>query len=440
MRICKGLLASKIVEVGKLGVPFFILQSTDNILVNASNVDPLLSGRASNHLWSHELKLTSERNCLGHRGVQMIDETLGRPYGAFVSWVKGGHEVRIEAKRVVTDLCDLLATRTWGVEHSEDAGAVGSTEHLRAPYEGATGGGTGSLVPSQSFIDQVNKKKDGEEGLEDEKKDDEEEPSVSVLEVLDDGALTPAEMQARIEREAREEEEREALAKIEAQNAEVKKRLEGETAMLFDDEGKEIAEVTRAEKEKEKLAQVQQKIEAELKEVLESAKMDASEPLKPSDGLGDGTVGKVLSGDELLSHLQTQLDSVSRVRLSKVNVAAFEADAESKKIVKDELESVKKRVEQAEFVPAQASGVNGQELVDEILGGDYLGRGRGVPFPNPANKPVVPAMIDETDQVVSEKVKKTMEEVRSEKRGLARRAKRRCCMNNPSFASRFAHR
>ena len=59
LKLCKGLLNSKDVsgKVAKLQIPTVVLQSTDNLLVNASNVDPFLNSRAANHLWSHEIKM-----------------------------------------------------------------------------------------------------------------------------------------------------------------------------------------------------------------------------------------------------------------------------------------------------------------------------------------------------------------------------------------------
>ena len=52
IRLCKGVLASKNMsqKIKNLHIPTVVLQSTDNILVNASNVDPFLTGRAANQL------------------------------------------------------------------------------------------------------------------------------------------------------------------------------------------------------------------------------------------------------------------------------------------------------------------------------------------------------------------------------------------------------
>lgn len=102
-------------------------QSTDNVLVNAANVDPFLEGRRPRHVWSHQLRLggTSIANnggnvagnrgenvasCLGPGGELALFESLSAgAEGAFVAWVKGGHETRQECKRLVVDVLDLLA-------------------------------------------------------------------------------------------------------------------------------------------------------------------------------------------------------------------------------------------------------------------------------------------------------------------------------------------
>lgn len=123
--------------------------------MNAANVDPFLEGRRSRHLWSHQLRLrtatghTTQANsaisttteppsaggqqrgieksvvesrggrpiqtgrissCLGPEGERALFESLSAgASGAFVAWVKGGHEIRQECKRIVTDVLDLLA-------------------------------------------------------------------------------------------------------------------------------------------------------------------------------------------------------------------------------------------------------------------------------------------------------------------------------------------
>ena len=43
-----------------LQIPIILLQSTENTLVNASNVDSFLVGRNSKHLWSHMLNIPND--------------------------------------------------------------------------------------------------------------------------------------------------------------------------------------------------------------------------------------------------------------------------------------------------------------------------------------------------------------------------------------------
>lgn len=103
------------------------------MLIDAANVDPFLEGRRPRHVWSHQLRLrgttatctadtgggtngnnkNSSRSfpsCLGPSGEQALFESLSSgAEGAFVAWVKGGHEMRQECKRLVVDVLDLLA-------------------------------------------------------------------------------------------------------------------------------------------------------------------------------------------------------------------------------------------------------------------------------------------------------------------------------------------
>jgi hypothetical protein len=119
-------------------VPIVVLQSTENVLVNASNVDSFLIGRVSKHLWSHMLNTPSEalRNqaydvnaqwvgkmstsadtyskysTLGKTGLKMLFDSLRNPRGAFVMWVRSGHLIQQEYKAAVLDLVDALACPT----------------------------------------------------------------------------------------------------------------------------------------------------------------------------------------------------------------------------------------------------------------------------------------------------------------------------------------
>jgi pimeloyl-ACP methyl ester carboxylesterase len=119
-------------------VPVIVLQSTENILVNASNVDSFLIGRTSKHLWSHMLNVPSEAmksqafdvnaqwvgkmstspetyakfSTLGKQGIRMLLDALRTPRGAFVMWARAGHIIQQEYKAAVLDLIDILACPT----------------------------------------------------------------------------------------------------------------------------------------------------------------------------------------------------------------------------------------------------------------------------------------------------------------------------------------
>jgi len=122
-----------------LQIPVVMLQSTENSLINASNVDNFLIGRNSSHLWSHMLnvhnkntasqqphnagepwvgKLSSGPNdyckcsTLGKSGVRMLLDSLRDPSGAFVMWARTGHAIQQECKSAVLDFFDILACPT----------------------------------------------------------------------------------------------------------------------------------------------------------------------------------------------------------------------------------------------------------------------------------------------------------------------------------------
>ena len=119
-------------------VPVIILQSTENMLVNASNVDAFLSGRKVKHLWSHQQNvLTPEAlvtandfnatwvgklcngpidyakfSLLGRSGLRMLLDSIDNPRGAFVMWTRSGHAINQENKTALLDLMDALACPT----------------------------------------------------------------------------------------------------------------------------------------------------------------------------------------------------------------------------------------------------------------------------------------------------------------------------------------
>jgi hypothetical protein len=119
-------------------VPVIILQSTEDTLVSAANVDPFLAGRNTKHLWSHQLNIISESaqqhaadpnggwvgkratgtedysrySILGKMGLNMLIDTLKNPRGAFVMWARSGHCVAQENKAAIMDLFDVLVQPT----------------------------------------------------------------------------------------------------------------------------------------------------------------------------------------------------------------------------------------------------------------------------------------------------------------------------------------
>jgi hypothetical protein len=137
--IVRGALAHRDVSalLPALPLPLVLLQSTDDALVNASNVDAFLRGRVARHTWSHQLQLAapwqSVGGCLGADGRNALAATLSEgggssstssssssstsstsgsstKGGAFVLWAPGGHAVQQECKRAVTDLLRLMIT------------------------------------------------------------------------------------------------------------------------------------------------------------------------------------------------------------------------------------------------------------------------------------------------------------------------------------------
>ncbi|CAB1116477.1 unnamed protein product [Ectocarpus sp. CCAP 1310/34] len=160
-------------EVGALGVPIVLLQSTEDMLVNPANVDPFLRGRSStHHFWSHEFRdgrggagsdgeLTSSAaaaeaargsSVYGRKGLTDLLRALSRPRGTFVAWVRAGHEVCQEGKRAVIDLLDVLAKPTPAYTGVDEA------DVLQGEAEGAA---TLGLYPSGEWVARVNKRGGG---------------------------------------------------------------------------------------------------------------------------------------------------------------------------------------------------------------------------------------------------------------------------------------
>lgn len=98
-------------DLGLSAAAVCAMQCTEDMLVNAANVDPFLRQRSVAHLWSHMLHLHAppDGSSLGKKGYDLIFDALSKPSTALVLWVTAGHEVRQEAKRPLLDLLDVLA-------------------------------------------------------------------------------------------------------------------------------------------------------------------------------------------------------------------------------------------------------------------------------------------------------------------------------------------
>lgn len=73
IKICRAALAGSSAAVAvapeNLAKPLIMLQCTEDMLVNAANVDPFLEGRAASHLWSHQIQMHAPESqvCRGFR-------------------------------------------------------------------------------------------------------------------------------------------------------------------------------------------------------------------------------------------------------------------------------------------------------------------------------------------------------------------------------------
>ena len=126
VRLCAGALKHRDTRgiLKNLKVPLVAMQSTENMLINASNVDNLLEGRNASHVWSHQLNMNvpEDKNCYNLKSLENLLGALNRKRGAMVVFVRAGHALSQENKRSVIDLLDVLACPTpayTGVEVPE---------------------------------------------------------------------------------------------------------------------------------------------------------------------------------------------------------------------------------------------------------------------------------------------------------------------------------
>ena len=108
--ICKGALRHVDLRprLPEIQVPIIIVQSTENVLVAPTNVDPYLEGRSVMHLWSHQ----HNGEGMNPRAHKQLQDTLMGESGrnAFVMWLNAGHEARQECKPAILDLLTRLAS------------------------------------------------------------------------------------------------------------------------------------------------------------------------------------------------------------------------------------------------------------------------------------------------------------------------------------------
>ena len=157
-------------RISSVQVPIILLQSTDDMLIHAANVDPFLAGRTTKHLWSHQLNILSDKmiqqasdptggwvgkrsygkddyhafSILGKSGLQMLLDTVKNPRGAFVMWVRSGHAIFQENKAAILDLLDALA--------KPDEDYVGLEKHVDKSQisNNRNNSNNGNMQPSQS--------------------------------------------------------------------------------------------------------------------------------------------------------------------------------------------------------------------------------------------------------------------------------------------------
>ena len=183
VRLCAGALKHRDMHgvLKNLKIPLIATQSTENMLVNASNVDNLLEGRNASHVWSHQLNMNvpEDKNCYNMKSLENLLGALNRKRGAMVVFVKAGHALGQENKRSVIDLLDVLACPTpayTGVEVPE------VLEANFQPTEKLINAGNGSKKGQGNGTDQD----DGEEKKEMKEAESEEEEEYKPGEFLED--------------------------------------------------------------------------------------------------------------------------------------------------------------------------------------------------------------------------------------------------------------
>mmetsp|Transcript_18106 Transcript_18106/g.55073 ORF Transcript_18106/g.55073 Transcript_18106/m.55073 type:complete len:1145 (+) Transcript_18106:2007-5441(+) len=101
-----------------LPLPIFAIQSTENVLVVPSNVEALVRGRITRHIWSHQVRVGAwEQKVFLGPNARAVIQKIGdiRETNQLLScvvWVRSGHEVRQEVPSIVIDLFNSIAPWT----------------------------------------------------------------------------------------------------------------------------------------------------------------------------------------------------------------------------------------------------------------------------------------------------------------------------------------
>jgi hypothetical protein len=113
LRLCKGALCHKdhSAALPSVPIPTIIIQSTEDMLVSAANVDPFLASRHVSHVWSHQLNLHApiDGSTLTRKSYDHLLQSLVRPDGAFVMWIASGHEVRRRRRMMMIIMMIVMA-------------------------------------------------------------------------------------------------------------------------------------------------------------------------------------------------------------------------------------------------------------------------------------------------------------------------------------------
>ena len=346
VKICKGALMHVDLrrQLQELNIPMVMVQSTENVLVNPTNIDPFLEGRSVSHLWSHQLT----GGGLGAKGRAMLHDSINKRDSAFVMWLRAGHEVRQECKKTLIDLLNQLADPSADLEplpqeiqpeEEEEESAEARTRPRRKKRKkkvgkGKSGGGgmasTGAAPAEQESdyvtdpepepqpvpqTQQAQQLQQLEETLTATKRQVEDAPSVPLP-----ASITPAairqEQEAREPAAAPEQAAAEQAAPMSAADAEAAER---ERVFRLEEAEREFEDELKAHKQKKRQAE-----EALRRETEEGAQPEGggSHGGDPSGAPGPEEAArieqKIAQMKEMAEQRQQQADVEAEERISKL--------------------------------------------------------------------------------------------------------------------------